>query len=168
MGIRVSAWDQVSVTGNTIAETAHSGIFIEDASQATISGNAVRGSGLEETAPGIWLKNCPYIVVTGNTVHDSQGDAYRVDRCDMFTLSGNSGRGWDNGNTGRHYGIRGVNGSIGGIVTANTFDGGNRPRTTLLVTQRGCRDWNVANNLFRNVGRKFNLSGRNRVAGDSN
>lgn len=168
MGIRVSAWDQVSVTGNTIAETAHSGIFLEDANQVAVSGNAVRGSGLEETAPGIWLKNCPYIVVTGNTVHDSQGDAYRVDRCDMFTLSGNSGRGWDNGNTGRHYGIRGVNRCVGGIVTANTFDGGNRPRTTLLVTQRGCRDWNVANNLFRNVGRKFNLSGRNRVADDSN
>ncbi len=86
----------------------------------------------------------------------------------MFSLVGNTATQWDSGNTGRYCGIRGANGSTGGIVTGNVFDGENRSRTTLLVTERGCSDWNVANNLFRNVERKFDLSGRNRVTTGSN
>ena len=86
----------------------------------------------------------------------------------MFALVGNTASGWDLRDTGDHVGIRGVNGSVGGILTGNTFDGGGRRGTTLVRTERGCEDWNIANNLFRNVTRKFDLSGRNRVEEDSN
>ena len=168
MGIRVSGWEHVSIAANVVADTVHSGMLLEDSGGVTVSGNSVVSSGLEELAPGIWMKNCPQIVVNGNSVDDSRGDAYRLDRCDMFAFTGNSGRRWDRDNTGRQHGVRGVNRSVGGILTGNTFDGDDRSRTTVVVTQGGCRDWNIANNLIRNAERKFDLVGRNRVDRDSN
>ena len=43
-----------------------------------------------------------------------------VDSCTMFAFTSNSARQWDSDNTGRHYGIRGTNGSVGGILTGNS------------------------------------------------
>ncbi len=91
-GIYVSGLNaNVIVSNNVISATTSHGIFVTDASQVTISGNTISGSGTGVNGgSGIYLKNVTASTVSGNSSGTNKTDGVRLNASTGNTVRNNT------------------------------------------------------------------------------
>lgn len=85
-GIDVKDWaNNITITGNTVHNTATVGISLDDGSLYTVTGNSVLGSG----TVGMTLNNVTRSTISGNLIANSNQNGISLTTSDQNTFTGN-------------------------------------------------------------------------------